>query len=413
MKGIKKMKGTIVSFDVSKGNCHYQGFIDQDTSFTKPRILKFTKSSFKELEDYVSKLKLKINDDNVSYVFEATGVYHEVLKKYLDDNNLDYYIISPLLSAKYRQTELHSNKTDPLDCTNISKVYYGTKSDRLNKYKSPVSKYERLQRLNRYYEDVLVHLRKYKVTLRSYLDIAMPDYDSCFPKKDIYNPLAMEILKKYPHPDLILKTKEETMIKYLEKNTNHHRSFIIKYVSKVREWANEVYSGCNLDSIITDKIKSLVKHIEDINNEADEILQNIVDEAKNECLYTQLLSIPGIGENLAARLIAEIGDISRFDTVNKFTSYAGIDPMIRQSGKKDGTHLSISKKGNKYLRCLLYLAISCNLRLKRNNPVFNFYQRKRQQSVPLKPKVAKIAACRKLLTIIYGMSKTGELYIYE
>lgn len=406
------MKGTIVTFDVSKGSCHYQGFIDQDTPFTKSRILKFTKSSFEELEDYVSKLKLKA-DDIVAYVFEATGVYHEVLKKYLDDKNYDYYIISPLLSAKYRQTELHSNKTDPLDCANIAKVYYGTNQDKLNKYKSPVSKYENLQRLNRYYEDLLVHLRKYKVTLRSYLDIAMPDYDTCFPKKDIYNPIAIKILKKYPHPSLILKVKEENMIKYLENKTNHQRSFITKYVYKVRQWANEVYSGCNSDSVIVDKIKSLIKHIEDIDNEVGEVLQNIISTANNECLFTQLLSIPGIGENLAARLTAEIGDISRFDNINKFTSYAGIDPMIRQSGKYDGIHLSISKKGNKYLRCLLYLAVGCNLRLKKNDAIYNFYQRKRQQSVPLKPKVAKIAACRKLLTIIYGISKTGELYIYE
>lgn len=406
------MKGTIITFDVSKGSCHYQGFIDQDTSFTKPKILKFTKSSFNELEDYASRLKTKANVDNVSYVFEATGVYHEVLRKYLDDNKLEYYIISPLLSAKYRQTELHSNKSDPLDCTNIAKVYYGTKDERLNQYKSPVSKYENLQRLNRYYEDVLVHLRKYKVTLRSYLDIAMPDFDTCFPKKDIYNPLAIEVLKKYPHPNLINKTKEETMIKYLESKTNHSRGFIIKYVLKIKEWAKEVYSGCDVDSVIVDKIKLLIKHIEEISNEADDILQSIINEAKNECLFTQLESIPGIGENLAARLVAEIGDISRFDSVNKFTSYAGIDPMIRQSGKHDGIHLSISKKGNKYLRCLLYLAVGCNIRQKKNDPINNFYQRKRQQSVPLKPKVAKIAACRKLLTIIYGMSKTGELYIY-
>lgn len=212
------MKGIIISFDVSKGNCHYQGFKDPDTPFTKPKILYFKKSSFKELEEYVVSLKEKFEEeDNVSYVFESTGVYHQVLRKYLDDNDLKYFIISPLLSAKYRQTELHSNKTDPLDCRNIAKVYYGTKDEFLNQYKSPESKYERLQKLNRYYEDVLEHLRKYKVTLRSYLDIALPDFDSCFPNNDIYNPIAFEILKKWPHPDLILKASESTMISYLEK----------------------------------------------------------------------------------------------------------------------------------------------------------------------------------------------------
>lgn len=408
------MKGIIVSFDVSKGNCHYQGFKDPDTPFSKPKILYFKKSSFKELEEYVVSLKEKFEEeDDVSYVFESTGVYHQVLRKYLDDNNLKYFLISPLLSAKYRQTELHSNKTDPLDCRNIAKVYYGTKDEFLNQYKSPESKYERLQKLNRYYEDVLEHLRKYKVTLRSYLDIALPDFDSCFPKNNIYNPIASEILKKWPHPDLILKASESTMISYLEKKLNHNKGFISRYVSKVRNWAKEVYSGCRADDEIVNKLVLLVKHVEQTKEEADSILESIIDGAKKEALFDQLLSIPGIGENLAARIVAELGDVSRFKSVNKLTSYAGVDPMIRQSGKYDGDHLSISKKGNKRLRCLLFLAVGCNIRLKKNDKIYNFYQRKRQQSVPLKPKVAKIAAVRKLLTIIYGMNKTGELYIYD
>lgn len=407
------MKGTIISFDVSKGNCHYQGFKDPDTPFSKPKILVFKKSSFKELEEYVIALKEKFKENDVSYVFESTGVYHQVLRKYLDDNNLKYFIISPLLSAKYRQTELHSNKTDPLDCRNIAKVYYGTKDEFLNQYKSPESKFERLQKLNRYYEDVIEHLRKYKVTLRSYLDIALPDFDSCFPNKNIYCPLALEILKKWPHPELILKTREETMIKYLSGKTNHNRGFILSHIKKIRKWAEEVYSGCDKDDEIVNKIILLTKHVEDRSAEAEMILKDIIDGAKEERLFEQLYSIPGIGENLAARILAEIGDIKRFDSLNKLTSYVGLDPMIRQSGKYNGDHLSISKKGNKRLRCLLFLAVGCNIRLKKNDKIYNFYQRKRQQSVPLKPKVAKVAACRKLLSIIYGMSKTGELYIYD
>lgn len=407
------MKGVIVTFDVSKGNCHYQGFKDQDTSFTKPKILVFTKTSFKELEDYVSKLKEKYESEEVSYVFESTGVYHQVLRKYLDDNNLPYYIISPLLSAKYRQTELHSNKTDPLDCRNIAKVFYGSKEEHLSLYKSPESKYEQLQKLNRYYEDVVEHLRKYKVTLRTYLDVALPGFDTCFPEKNIYNPLVYEVLKKWPHPDLILKTKEETIIKHLMDKTNHRKGFITKHVTTIRKWAEEVYSGCDKDDEIVRKIILLVKHVEETECEAESILKTIIDGARSEHLFDQLFSIPGIGENLAARIVAELGDVNRFENINKLTSYVGIDPMIRQSGKNNGDHLSISKKGNKRLRCLLYLAVSSNIRQKKNDRLFKFYQKKRQQSVPLKPKVAKVAMMRKLLSIIYGMNKTGEMYIYD
>lgn len=307
------MKGVIVSFDVSKGSCHYQGFINLNSPFSKPRKLLFTKSSFLELEDYVSSLKKKTETDEIFYVFESTGVYHQVLRKYLDDNHLPYYIISPLVSAKYRQTDIHSNKTDSLDCKNIAKVYYGMDDNKLNLYKSPESKYKQLQKLNRYYEDVVEHLRKYKVTLRTYVDVALPDFDSCFPNNNIYNPVSYEILKKWPHPELIVNVKESSMIEYLMKKTGHNRSFIFRYVIRIRKWAKEVYSGCDSDDEMVKKIILLVNHVEETEKEAETILDSIVEKAKEECLFEQLLSIPGIGENLAARIVAEIGDVSRFE----------------------------------------------------------------------------------------------------
>ena len=116
-------------------------------------------------------------------------------------------------------------------------------------------------------------------------------------------------------------------------------------------------------------------------------------------------------ENLAARLIAELGDMNRFTNRSALAAYAGLNPKILQSGDVDGTHLRISKKGNRHLRCLLYLGASCNYRLKKKDPLYLFNQKKRQQSIsPLKSKAANIAAAHKLLTIIYALSKSGELY---
>ena len=117
------------------------------------------------------------------------------------------------------------------------------------------------------------------------------------------------------------------------------------------------------------------------------------------------------GDNLAARLIAELGDMSRFKNRRAIAAYAGLNPKIRQSGDVDGTHLRISKKGNRHLRCLLYLGASCNYRLRKKDPIYQFNQKKRQQSqCPLRSKAANIAAAHKLLAVIYALSKSGELY---
>ena len=85
-----------------------------------------------------------------------------------------------------------------------------------------------------------------------------------------------------------------------------------------------------------------------------------------------------------------------------------------ESGQNDGDHMHITKKGNKRLRCLLYLAVTCSIRLKRDdNSIKDFYIKKKQQSNPMCSKAAKTACASKLVRIIYSMCKTGELYQYN
>lgn len=403
------MNESVISFDVSKGSCHYQAFVDFKKPIFKPKKLNWTMEGFENLQKDIELLKSKADGKYVEFILEATGIYSKPLEKWLRDGGYTYYVISPLLAAKYRQTQLHGNKTDALDCAHIAHVYY---SADLRAKQSEEEVYVKLRSLSRYYEDQLEHLRKYKVTLRAYMDSVMPEFDSIFPKKDIYNEISMEILKKYPHPIKIQRATRNSMIKYLVKKTSHHEAFIERYVDKIKDWSYQTYSGFNPDDEEVNIISKLIIKIEQTSNEADETLKKLIELAKTTPHFNQIYSICGIGENLAARIIAEIGDMKRFKGKNQIVSYAGLDPMIRQSGKVDGIHLSISKKGNKRLRCLLYLAVSCNLRLKREDMIYNYYQKKRQQATPMCTQAARIACAHKLLVLIYGICKTDAYYNY-
>ena len=374
------MNGSVISFDVSKGSCHYQAFIDFKKPIFKPKILKWTRDSFENLQKDIELLKEKSEGNSIEFDLEATGIYSKPLEKWLKDGGYTYYVISPLLAAKYRQTQLHGNKTDALDCAHIAHVYY---SARLTPKQSEEEVYVKLRSLNRYYEDQLEHLRKYKVTLRAYIDSVMPGFDSIFPGNDIFKDLPMEILEKYLHPIKIQRATRHSMIKYLLKKTSHQEAFIERYVDKIEDWTSQTYSGFNPDDVEVTIISKLVIKIEQTSKEADETLEQIIELAKTTPHFDQIYSICGIGENLAARIIAELGDMKRLKGKNQIVSYAGLDPMIRQSGNVNGIHLSISKKGNKRLRCLLYLAVSCNLRLKKEDTIYNYYQKKRQQVTPL------------------------------
>ncbi len=63
-------------------------------------------------------------------------------------------------------------------------------------------------------------------------------------------------------------------------------------------------------------------------------LKKLETEIKTLLMQTnQVIStIPGIGNILGAIIIAEIGDISRFDSAPKLVAYAGLDVRVSQSG---------------------------------------------------------------------------------
>ena len=56
----------------------------------------------------------------------------------------------------------------------------------------------------------------------------------------------------------------------------------------------------------------------------------------------------------AARVLGEIGDISRFRSADALVSFSGLDLTVYESGKYKALHVSPSKKGSVYLRYALF-----------------------------------------------------------
>ena len=403
------MKGPIVSIDVSKGKSDYQAFKNLNVKYTGSRSIKHTKEGFDEIVNLVREMEKKLETE-VCVVYEATGVYHRVLKKVLEDNNIKQFIINPLLSAKTRKNDsLRSPKTDKLDPKSIAKTYY---SHSLHNSHKQETIYHELRELSRYYEDILVHLRKDKVAFRAQLDIVFPGYDALY--DDLYGPVALAVIEKYPHPEMLQKKKINTVSKVIQSKTCHRQAVSDTMADKAIEYSKTIYSGCDKDDIEVLILQRFIKKLKEDMAEAERTIGEMIKLAQELPDFSIIKSIPGIGDNLAARIIAELGDMTKFKKKNELVAFAGLDPRISESGKNDGDHMHITKKGNKRLRCLLYLAVTCSIRLKRDdNSIKDFYIKKKQQSNPMCSKAAKTACASKLVRIIYSMCKTGELYQYN
>ena len=69
-------------------------------------------------------------------------------------------------------------------------------------------------------------------------------------------------------------------------------------------------------------------------------------------------SVVGIGPELSATIVSEIGDASRFPGGKQLVAYAGLDPKVKQSGKSLARNTAITKRGSPYLRRALFIAAS-------------------------------------------------------
>lgn len=117
-----------------------------------------------------------------------------------------------------------------------------------------------------------------------------------------------------------------------------------------------------------------------------------------------LLSIPGIGAQSAAVLLAEIPDFQAFAHNKRISAFAGLSPREHTSGSSIRGRARIGKAGNPRLRAILYM---CALSARRSNPTLKAFG-DRLKSAGKPPKVVLVAVARKLLVIAYGVMKTQQ-----
>ena len=132
--------------------------------------------------------------------------------------------------------------------------------------------------------------------------------------------------------------------------------------------------------------------------------QVIADLLGHHDAYRALQQLPGIGKVLAAVIVAEIGDITRFPGPARLCSWAGLTPRHRESDLKV-TRGHITKQGSVFLRWAMVEAIQ---RVPAGNPV-----RQRKDAIIARRgkearNIAKVAAARQLLTCVFYVMRDGE-----
>jgi transposase len=150
------------------------------------------------------------------------------------------------------------------------------------------------------------------------------------------------------------------------------------------------------------RLESLRDLIEAYDREVAMLDRRIAEWLKDDVGYWAIQAIPGVGPVLAAIFVAEIGDISRFSRPDQLSSWAGLTPKHRESDET-AHRGKVTKQGSKLLRWAAIEAIS---HMHGGPKIKTDYRRiAARRGV----KVARVAAARKLLALIFYGLRDGEI----
>ena len=167
-------------------------------------------------------------------------------------------------------------------------------------------------------------------------------------------------------------------------------------------WLREKFAE---DNVMGHYLKLLEYHAKEMKSVDKQISILSIDNKDAKLLMT----IPGIGSTRSLDIVAEIGEIGRFPSVDKLCSYAGLVPSIHQSGSTLRFGRLI-KQSSKVLKYNLIEASWNIVRTKESNLLQEFYKKLAKKKGKQK---AICATARKMCCVVYAMLKNREEFRYS
>lgn len=342
-------------------------------------------------------------------IFEATGVYSRRLQAFLDMHKLRYVMMNPLEAKRKTKDDLHQNKTDKLDALYLAKLQ-SEHPQRLAYVQS--KEYQELMANNRIYEQASHDLITNRNRLHKAIQLTFPEIEHL-----MVNPRGKNywsIVLRFPHPDIVLETKEADIIDFLKGLSGIGKKRANDIMQSLIRLAKVACPAVKKDSAHIRGLEMAINNILSAEEACQTALKEMTKLAPKRDLEI-LTSIPGIGENTALRIISELEDIRRFNNPSQLNAFVGVDPQVYESGNLTA-HLSISKRGTAIGRKVLYLAINqIQSAKKAGNPshIADYYEKRKRSSETASHKKAAIASIHKLLRTIFALIKNDQLYSYD
>lgn len=341
--------------------------------------------------EFLEKVKPFISENECTVGFESTAHYASNFIHFLDDNQLPFVVINPLVTSSLRISKIRKTKTDAVDAFLICQALQQS-IDHPTNYRC--EEMENLYALCCARRNIITMRTKAKIQFVSFMDRNFPELAKFF-KNNLHIKTCYELIKKYPTSEEIKKVRIDTLTN-LFLSSSHGRygkdkAVELKELAKVSVGINSISFALQAQLAIG-QIELYTEQLKTIDQQIDEIITS---------LDTRLKSIPGIDTFTIAVFLSVTNNLSNFSSPSKVLAYAGLDPVVMQSGKFRAQSTRMSKRGNSLLRYVLIWS-SWNV-CQHNSTFMNYYMKKRNEGKSHYNALGHCAA--KLVRIMFKMIK--------
>jgi len=392
----------VVGIDVAKDKHHaFMGTATGKSLFRK-LIFENNIEGFSRLLKTADEIKSQNDLSKIVYGLEPTGNYHKPLARHLIRCDCNVVLVTGQ-AVKNNRHLLNGrwDKNDMKDAANIADLasrgrclYYDCPSSSIIEIRSLLSLRRRLKR-----EEHGLRMRIRNNLLAQYF----PEFDMFYSACESE---SLSIIRYFLDPDTI-SAMEFGEFFHLVTRTRRGTAQTLR-LRKIHGLAIESV-GCPMGPAGEYEADLLVEKL----NQVREQIKKTADLIKDFCLefyeYSYLLTIPGFGPYISARVLASIGDPFRFENRKQLIKMAGYDLCANRSGKTSDKAIPvISKKGNGELRYALYQAAKvASARVDLFRTYFTKLLRGRERERGIKTKMCvKLAA--KMLVIAWTLMKKRE-----
>ena len=404
----KEVRGSseylLVGIDVAKEK-HYAFFgTAQGKTLFRRLVFENNIEGFRKLMAQARAMKDQNGLKRMVFGMEPTANYHKPLGEHLIRCGHLVVLVSGVAACENRKTlDGRWDTNDTRDAANVADLVSQGKCLFYEFPVGPLQDLRNLLSLKRRFRRVE---HGYRVRIRNHL---LAKY---FPELDRYyeqsESTGLAIVRWCLDPSVIAGLEYKQFVQMV--SSNRWRSSQEKRLQAI--WKLAVDSvGCEAGPVVEFEAQVMVEGLKQIRESIRQIEERIHEVCSLFPEYECLLSIPGFGRDVSAKVLGAIGDPFRFENGRQVLKLSGFDLSAKRSGKTSESVVPvISRKGKADLRFALYQAA---LIASVQNPDFIGYYtdklrgREREPGIKIKMRV-KLAA--KLLLIAWTLMKKKEPY---